>query len=104
MTTVNVLGVAATVAGVAAFLALSVRYGQGDRVMCSRADTVDGAAARFNPHKVVPEVVKLLLHARLSCPADSDNANHGSNPNGDAENCQDAAHLVAEQRDQCGAE
>jgi dTDP-4-amino-4,6-dideoxygalactose transaminase len=37
MTTVNVLGVAATVAGFAAFLALSVRYGQGGQIVLSLA-------------------------------------------------------------------
>jgi DegT/DnrJ/EryC1/StrS aminotransferase family len=37
MTTVNVLGVAATVAGVAAFWALSVRYGRGGQIVLSLA-------------------------------------------------------------------
>jgi hypothetical protein len=42
----------------------------------------------------------LLLNSRLASFADCHNTNHGSNPNRDSQNRQDASHLVSEQRHQ----
>ena len=60
------------------------------------------AAARFNPDKVIPEIVELLLDAGLPRFADGHNANDCRNPDSDAQHRQNAAHLVSEERNESG--
>ena len=71
--------------------------------MRSGADAVDRAPARFDPDEVVTEIVELLLDAGLSRFANGYDANHRGDPDGDAEDGEDASHLVAEQGNDGGA-
>ena len=66
--------------------------------MRSRANAVDCASARLNPHKVVAQIVELLLDAGLPRFSDGHYTNHCRNPDGNAQYRQDAAHFIPEQR------
>jgi hypothetical protein len=79
-----------------------VRHHQRLRVVRARADPVYGAASCFNPDKIIPEIVQLLLDTGLSRFADGHNANDCRDAYRDPQDSQDAAHLVSEQRDECG--
>jgi hypothetical protein len=61
------------------------------------ADAVYRSASSFNPDEVVPQVVELLLDPGLSGVADGHNTDDSGNPNGDAQDRQDASHLVPEE-------
>jgi hypothetical protein len=65
----------------------------------ARAHAVHRAAPCFNPYKVIAQIIQLLLDPRLSRFANGDNANHRCDPDSDAQDRQDAAHFVSEQRD-----
>jgi len=80
-----------------------IGHDQRLRVMRACADAVDRPTARFNPDEVVAKIVQLLLDSRLSGFADGHDTNDGRNPDSDPQNCQDAAHLVSEQRHQRGS-
>ena len=75
------------------------RVGQHQRLcpVCSRANTVDGAPAGLNPHKIVAQIVELLLDPRLPRFSYGHDANNRRNPDGDAQDRQDAAHFIPEQ-------
>ena len=77
------------------FYGCGIGHRKGRRAMGAGAHSVHGAAARFNPHKVVAEIVHLLLDARLAGFADSYHADHRSDTDGDAHDRQQAAHLVS---------
>ena len=66
--------------------------------MRSGADAIDRPASGFNPDEIVSKVVEVLLDSGLPGIADCDDTDHGSNPDGDSQNRQDASHLVSEQR------
>src|ERR1051326_8855722 len=79
---------------------------EGERLRAARAgaDAVDRAAAGLDPDEVVAEVVELLLDARLPGFADGHDADHRGDADGDAEDGEHAAHLVAQQRPGGGGE
>ena len=56
-----------------------------------------------NPDEVVSEVVEVLLDSGLPGIADGHYTDDSGNPNGDAQDCQDASHLVPEQGHNCGS-
>ncbi len=72
-------------------------------VMCPSSDAIHRSSSRLNPHKVVAQIVQLLLDARLSCFSDRNNTNDRGDPDGNSQYRQDAAHLVSEQRHQGGS-
>ncbi len=67
--------------------------------MRARTHAVPRTAPCFNPYKVIAQIIQLLLDPRLSRFADSHNANHRRDTDGDSQDSQNAAHLVSEQRD-----
>src|ERR1700686_655251 len=64
---------------------------------------LDGAAARFDPHEIVAEIVHLLFNARLASFADGYHADHGGDADSDAHDGQHAAHFISEQGHKRGA-
>jgi hypothetical protein len=71
--------------------------------MRARADAVHRSASGFNPDEVVSEVVEVLLDSGLPGIADGHYTDDSGNPNGYAQDCQDASHLVPEQGHNCGS-
>jgi hypothetical protein len=69
---------------------------------CSNA--VDRTPSRLNPDKVLPQIVQLLLDARLPRFSDGHNANHGRDPDRDSKHRQDASHFVSKQCHKGGAQ
>ena len=72
------------------------------RAVRARANAVDGATSRFNPYKIVAEIIKLMLDPRLTGLADGHHANHRGDPDGDTQDREHASQLVAQQRDDGG--
>src|SRR4029077_3127905 len=70
--------------------------------MRARAHPVHRAAARFDPHEIIAEIVELPLHLGLARLADGDHANDRRDADRDAEDREQAAHLVREQRPERG--
>ena len=60
-------------------------------------DTVDRASTLLDPDEVVPEVVELLFHLRLSGFADGDHADDRRNSDRDGQDRQEASRLIPEQ-------
>ncbi len=79
-----------------------IRHHQCFCIVRARAHAVHGTASCFNPDKIIPEIVQLLLDAGLSRLADGHDANDGRNPYRDSQDSQDAPHLISEQRNESG--
>jgi hypothetical protein len=79
-----------------------VRHYQCLCVVRARAHAIYGAASRFNPDKIVPKVVQLLLDAGLSRIAYGHNADDSRNADRDSQDSQNAAHFISEQRNESG--
>src|SRR2546429_9025256 len=57
----------------------------------------DAPPPRLNPYKIVAKIVELLLDPRLPRFSYGHDANDRRNPDGDAQDRQDAAHFIPEQ-------
>jgi hypothetical protein len=66
--------------------------------MGPRAHAIHRATSGFDPHKIVPEIVQLLLDSGLAGFADGDDTDDRRNPDGYSQDRQDASHLVPQQR------
>src|SRR5438552_2722387 len=60
------------------------------------AHTIHRTSAGLDPDEVVAQVVELLLHAGLTCPADRHHTDDRRDSDGDAQHREQAAHLVPE--------
>jgi len=75
-----------------------IRHNQCFGVMRPRAHAVHRAPPCLNPYKIIPKIIQLLLDASLPRLADSHNANDRCDPDGDAQDRQNAPQLVSKQR------
>ncbi len=66
--------------------------------MGPRAHAIHRTPSGLNPHKIVPEIVQLLLDSGLSGLADRDDTDDRCDPNRYSQDRQDASHLVPQQR------
>jgi hypothetical protein len=66
--------------------------------MGPRAHAIHRATSGLDPHKIVPEIVQLLLDSGLSGFADGDDTDDRRNPDRYSQDRQDASHLVPQQR------
>ena len=76
---------------------LDVALQQGLGAMTAAADAAGRARTGLDPHKVVAEIIELLLHLGGAGLADGDDADDGADADGDAQHGERASQLVAEQ-------
>src|SRR5258708_4442066 len=69
-------------------------------VVRPRSDSVNCPPSRLNPHKIVAQIIELLLDPRLPGFSDGDHADDRRDPDRYTQDRQHASHLVPKQRHQ----
>jgi hypothetical protein len=82
---------------------LGVTEHKGSCAASSYSHAIPGAAAGFDPYKVVTEALQLVFDSVTASITDGDDTNKRSNPYGDAENGEDTAEPVPGEGSECVA-